>query len=149
MFRWKSNIFNSRSVKHNNKRHPYHHGKNYRNFTSEKLCPLSGLEIIRSSYIETTIGWFWERAVKTRAFDPVSLYNSMETRRIFFFMSFWSKNYILWMYEHYLQIVKKKHHCHKKIRLFFPNLYEVTVVIRPHQQTLNYFTEISSSRSTC
>lgn len=40
------------------------------------------------------------------------------------------------MYEHYLQIVKKKHHCHKTIRLFFPNFYEVTVVIRPHQQSL-------------
>ena len=88
--------------------------KNYRNFTREKLWLLSGLEIIRSSYIETTIGWFWERAVKTRAFDPVCLYNSMETRRIFFFMSFWSKTPLLWIYEYYLQIVKKKHHCHKK-----------------------------------
>lgn len=33
-------------------------GKNYRNFTRENLWLLSGLDIIRSSYIETTAGLF-------------------------------------------------------------------------------------------
>jgi len=93
--------------------------KNYRNFTREKLWLLSGLEIIRSSYIETTIGWFWERAVLLTLYVTITRWRHGEYSFLCLFevkpLFYECMNIICKSWKRNIIVIKK-------IRLFFPNL---------------------------